>query len=1003
MITQYKNKFKYMLFSYEDFNQKSFLNFVMTSLYLNRTYTILVSLGFLGNSNFYMTGRQIGIKITDTHNLNQYENIYDVIMLRILDVMSKYDMSDMPNTVIIGYKEVNISKDLQIKDDIKNIGLNKSVNIKSGVSGVFNYLPLSIASSNLGLLLIGEISLEYLNKLKTNILNTGMDIPIILKNSDLINKSNIFIRDYYMTKNKVKKLLIIDCPLGLYNKNIKGNPTFYSYLESGKPYINKNNGFIRIVFDILTGICLCESRDIILNDTSFIRQIDNYILTITNNQISEINRYLKLDNIKPPKQKISFMSNPNIGVLDVETFVNSSGLGQVYCLGYGTLQDNSKITTFYLGEHSDNLNSNLLIIKCINSMLVPKYHNYYWYIHNMGKFDIIFIHKTLEEFNLNNKSEYYKLTTIFKEGKMLKLVVSCKISKNRSIKITFLDSYNILSSSLEKLTKDFKVECTKGIFPYSFVNETNLNYIGETPNIKYFNKISILDYNKIYTKTNWSLKLEALKYLEKDILGLLQVLDEFKKILFLEHNLELTEGLTISRLSLNKFLKYYLKDTKIPLINKLDIFNFIYSGYYGGRTEVFKPHGKNLYYYDVNSLYPHEAAFSNMPGMIVKYIKSFSENGLNIDNIFGVFLAKVKTNNHYLGLLPIKTKAGLIFPNGEYSGVWASPELKFAKENGYEITVLEGYNFNQVPSYFKEYVLDLYELKLNTTGTKKVVNKSLLNNILGRFGLNIIKPVTKLFNTDKLDKILTTCHIKSILEITSDKWLVNYIPIIDQEICIEHNVDYVKALTNNINNFNLEKNIDLFEDVSIIISALDTSYSRVFMLKQILRILKKGGNIYYMDTDSIVTDIPLDPEIVGEKIGQFKLEYVIKEGFFISNKTYCLILEDGSTVIKCKGVNQDSLTVEDFKEMYYSNKNVYANKTSAITNLTKGSVIIQEKKILVQSDGYLKREKLYNVKGLWVETKPLTYNNLNRSIVLYSNLRFSIIVYKKLNRSIIVV
>ena len=37
------------------------------------------------------------------------------------------------------------------------------------------------------------------------------------------------------------------------------------------------------------------------------------------------------------------------------------------------------------------------------------------------------------------------------------------------------------------------------------------------------------------------------------------------------------------------------------------------------------------------------------------------------------------------------------------------------------------------------------------------------------------------------------------------------------------------------------------------------------------------------------------------------------------------------------------------------------------------------------------------------DPKPLTYNNLNRSIVLYSNLRFSIIVYKKLNRSIIVV
>ena len=386
--------------------------------------------------------------------------------------------------------------------------------------------------------------------------------------------------------------------------------------------------------------------------------------------------------------------------------------------------------------------------------------------------------------------------------------------------------------------------------------------------------------------------------------------------------------------------------------------------------------------------------------MTVKYIKSYTESGLNIDNIFGVFFAKVKTNNDYLGLLPIKTKSGLIFPTGEYTGVWPSPELKFAKENGYEITVLEGYNFNEVPSYFKEYVLDLYDLKLNTTGSKKAVNKSLLNNLLGRFGLNIIKPVTKLVSIDRLDYLMSTTQIKSIQEITSNKWLVNYIPIIDPVICQEHNVDYVKAITKN-NNLNIEKNIDVFDDVSVIIAALITSYARVFMLKQMLQILEKGGKIYYMDTDSLVTDIPLDQDLVGEKLGQFKLEYKIKEGYFISNKTYCLILEDNSTVIKSKGVKQDSLTVEEFKAMYFTNKNVYAQKTSTVTNLTKGSIIIQDKKILLRSDGYLKREKLYNGTGLWVDTKPLVYNNFNRSIVPYNNLLFNIIPYKKLDRSII--
>lgn len=71
----------------------------------------------------------------------------------------------------------------------------------------------------------------------------------------------------------------------------------------------------------------------------------------------------------------------------------------------------------------------------------------------------------------------------------------------------------------------------------------------------------------------------------------------------------MTEGLTISRLALNKFFRNYLKDSKIPLINKLNQFNFIYSGYFGGRTEVLKPYGQNLLYYDMNSIYPQSALF----------------------------------------------------------------------------------------------------------------------------------------------------------------------------------------------------------------------------------------------------------------------------------------------------------------------------------------------------------------------------------------------------------
>jgi hypothetical protein len=150
---------------------------------------------------------------------------------------------------------------------------------------------------------------------------------------------------------------------------------------------------------------------------------------------------------------------------------------------------------------------------------------------------------------------------------------------------------------------------------------------------------------------------------------LLEVLEKFSSLLFIKHDLQMTEGLTISRIALNKFLTFYLNDSEIPLINKSQHFNFFHFGYYGGITKVYIPHGKNLRYYDVNSLYPY-ASLEDMPGTQCTYIENISNEKLDISNYFGMFQVKLKTyNNSYLGLLPIKTKEGLIFPNGEFEGV----------------------------------------------------------------------------------------------------------------------------------------------------------------------------------------------------------------------------------------------------------------------------------------------------------------------------------------------
>lgn len=113
------------------------------------------------------------------------------------------------------------------------------------------------------------------------------------------------------------------------------------------------------------------------------------------------------------------------------------------------------------------------------------------------------------------------------------------------------------------------------------------------------------EYLTIYN-TKWDLKKECLIYLNKDILSLLEIMDKFNKYTIRKFDTEMTTSLTISRLSLNIYLKHYLKDSKIPII-KDNVYNDVKEGYFGGITEVYKPYGENLFYYDVNSLYPFVA------------------------------------------------------------------------------------------------------------------------------------------------------------------------------------------------------------------------------------------------------------------------------------------------------------------------------------------------------------------------------------------------------------
>lgn len=291
--------------------------------------------------------------------------------------------------------------------------------------------------------------------------------------------------------------------------------------------------------------------------------------------------------------------------------VDRSGkeISRIYALGFCVLGGNPQ--TYYLTQNPEQLeSSDKLLISCIDDMLKPKFDNFIFYVHNLGRYDAVYIQKILHDFNTKVRAKYV-ITPFYRDNQVLRLTIKVNLTKNKSVKIHFVDSLNLLNSSLDTLCKDYGITQPKTVFPYKFVNKNNLNYVGPTPDISYYNRsIDVNKYNDL-SSDNWSTQNETILYLNRDLVALLSVLEIFQDHLWLDHNLEMTHSLTISSLAKTKFLRFYLKDSKIPLINNQFMFNFIYDALYGGITEVYRPYGTKLTYLDVNSFYLLRLALYN--------------------------------------------------------------------------------------------------------------------------------------------------------------------------------------------------------------------------------------------------------------------------------------------------------------------------------------------------------------------------------------------------------
>ena len=640
---------------------------------------------------------------------------------------------------------------------------------------------------------------------------------------------------------------------------------------------------------------------------------------------------------------------------DIECYLDDRNKHVPYACGF---YDGVEPRFFYLLDYKDDADA--MLCSAIRSIMLPKYHNKRVYCHNLSKYDSVPL--------INVLGKLGNVKIIDKSGKIIYIVL-----KWLKYRIFFYDSYLLLPQSLERLSHGWGCTVKKSYFPHKFVSRERLDYVGDWPGFEYYSdqvsKSEYSHYDKWFNRYPFNLKIEALTYLENDLISLHQVLSIFHQQIRDSFKINSTTFPTLPSLALDIYRTHFYYKPIIPILGSVQrLSDEIRKAYYGGVVEVYKPYGTNLFYYDVNSLYPC-MMLKPMPVGNPTHVKGNIEDS----NAFGFFNVIVEAPNIKIPILPKRHNGGMstICPIGKWSGWYFSEELKEAQKYGYKFKINEAILFDAAV-IFDGYVNHFFDLKKNAkTLVDREISKLALNALYGRFGIKIDNEEKQIIKKNEFDKYNRRYNIIDCVELGTQS----------EHILITYN-----RSGHPLYDFEEENYANTYSNVAI--SAAIAAYARIHM-NQFKMI--QGNACLYTDTDSIVLEKELDPCFVNDSsLGSFKLEYgAISEGVFVAPKVYSLKLNSGEVITKIKGYQParsayDMFSFDLIKETtlnaQLSKDPPFSSYEQCVYPLTAEQVIFKKN----QSEGrieskttkftlkptHLKRKPVY-VDNKWTDTEPI--------------------------------
>ena len=299
----------------------------------------------------------------------------------------------------------------------------------------------------------------------------------------------------------------------------------------------------------------------------------------------------------------------------------------------------------YKVRHHDHITGDFIDSICNNCNTLLRYKKFLpVYIHNLKGYDSHLFIQALYD-NKNDENDQIKCIPNSEE-KYISFSKNIKVDEYYDYKtiyyeIRFIDSYAILSGSLNSLVENIKKDCKntidlrrmfkntskefsnnedfelmtqKGVYPYDYIDNFNRLYEKKLPSKKHFysklNETDIEDNQyetakKVYNhfKCNNIMDYHKL-YLKADVLLLSDIWNNFKNVCLTNYKLDPTYYLTAPSLSWDAFLK--VSKIELELISDYEMYLFIEQSIRGGLSQISKRYAKanNKYMDDYNKEKP---------------------------------------------------------------------------------------------------------------------------------------------------------------------------------------------------------------------------------------------------------------------------------------------------------------------------------------------------------------------------------------------------------------